>query len=166
MEFKDYYKVLGVERGASEAEIKSAYRKLARKYHPDVNPNNKQAEAQFKDINEAYQVLSDPEKKQKYDQLGADWEHGIDQDEILRRYAGQRASAQGSHFSTGDASDFFEQFFGFGGESPFGSRRSGRGNFSSFGFGARPAAQKAADLSAEVRIGLEETMSGSKRRLA
>ena len=110
MEFKDYYKVLGVERGASEAEIKSAYRKLARKYHPDVNPNNKKAEAQFKDINEAYQVLGDSEKKQKYDQLGADWEHGIDQDEIRRRYASQRQSAQGSQSTSGDASDFFEHF--------------------------------------------------------
>src|ERR1700683_259436 len=164
MEFKDYYKVLGVERGASEAEIKSAYRKLARKYHPDVNPNNKKAEAQFKDINEAYQVLGDSEKKQKYDQLGADWEHGIDQDEIRRRYASQRQSAEGSQFTSGDASDFFEQFFGFGGESPFGARRSGRSN-SGFSFGSRPAAQKAPDLSADVHIGLEETMAGSKRRL-
>ena len=76
MEFSDYYKVLGVERSASEADIKSAYRKLARKYHPDVNPNDKEAEAQFKEINEAYQVLSDAEKRKKYDELGADWEHG------------------------------------------------------------------------------------------
>src|ERR1700733_5090524 len=129
MEFKDYYKVLGVERGASEADIKSAYRKLARKYHPDVNPNNKKAEAQFKEVNEAYQVLSDPEKRRKYDQLGADWEHGLDQEEILRRYAasqgaGRSQGPQGSDFSAGDASDFFEQFFGFG-ESPFNARRTG-----------------------------------------
>src|ERR1700688_1059234 len=76
MEFQDYYKTLGVDRKASEADIKSAYRKLARKYHPDVNPNNKKAEAQFKEDNEAYQVLSDPEKRRKYDQLGAVWSTG------------------------------------------------------------------------------------------
>src|SRR5262249_17505782 len=87
MEFRDYYKVLGVERTATEAEIKSAYRKLARKHHPDVNPNNKDAERQFKEINEAYQVLSDPAKRKKYDELGADWEHGISQEEMMRRYA-------------------------------------------------------------------------------
>ena len=165
MDFKDYYKVLGVERTASEADIKSAYRKLARKYHPDVNPNNKKAEAQFKDINEAYQVLSDPNKKRKYDQLGADWEHGLDQEEILRRYAAsQGKGAQGADFNAGDASDFFSQFFGFG-DSPFTARRSGRGNFQSFSFGAKPGPQKAPDLSADVRIKLEEAMTGSKRRL-
>ena len=86
MEFRDYYKTLGVERGASESEIKSAYRKLARKYHPDVNPNNKEAETRFKQINEAYQVLSDPAKRKKYDELGADWERGTTEDEMRRRY--------------------------------------------------------------------------------
>ena len=166
MEFKDYYKVLGVERSASDADIKSAYRKLARKYHPDVNPNNKKAEAQFKDVNEAYQVLGDAEKRRKYDQLGADWEHGLDQEEILRRYASSQGArgAHGAGFEAGDMSDFFSQFFGFG-ESPFTARRSGPGNFDSFSFGAKPRPQKAPDLTADVRIALEEAMKGAKRRL-
>ncbi len=165
MEFKDYYKTLGVERSGSEADIKSAYRKLARKYHPDVNPNDKKAEAHFKEVNEAYQVLSDPEKRRKYDQLGADWEHGLDQDEILRRYAAsQGGRAEGADFSAGDMSDFFSQFFGFG-ESPFNARRTGPGNFQSFSFGAKPKPQKAPDLSADVRVTLEEAVKGTKRRL-
>jgi len=166
MEFKDYYKVLGVERSASEADIKSAYRKLARKYHPDVNPNNKKAEAQFKDVNEAYQVLGDAEKRRKYDQLGADWEHGLDQEEILRRYAaGQGAhGTHGAGFEAGDMSDFFSQFFGFG-ESPFTARRSGPGHFESFSFGTKPRPQKAPDLTAEVRIELEDAVKGTRRRL-
>ena len=165
MEFKDYYKVLGVERGASAADIKSAYRKLARKYHPDVNPNDKKAEAQFKDINEAYQVLNDAEKRRKYDQLGADWEHGVDQEEILRRYAAsQGREAHGAGFDAADMSDFFSQFFGFG-ESPFNARRTGPGNFQSFSFGGNRAPQKAPDLSADVVITLEEAKAGTKRRL-
>jgi DnaJ-class molecular chaperone len=166
MEFKDYYKVLGVERGASAADIKSAYRKLARKYHPDVNPNDKKAEGQFKDINEAYQVLNDPEKRRKYDQLGADWEHGVDQEEILRRYAAsqQGRESHGAGFEAADMSDFFSQFFGFG-ESPFSARRSGPGNFQSFSFGGKPRAQKAPDLTADVAISLEEAKAGTKRRL-
>ena len=93
MEFQDYYKTLGVDRKASDADIKSAYRKLARKFHPDVNPNNKEAEAKFKEINEAYQVISDPEKRKKYDELGADWEHGVSQEEMMRRYAQQQRAA-------------------------------------------------------------------------
>src|SRR5258708_30150163 len=86
MEFRDYYKTLGVERGASEADIKSAYRKLAGKNHHDLNPNNKDAETRFKQINEAYQVLSDPAKRKKYDELGADWERGTTEEEMMRRY--------------------------------------------------------------------------------
>src|SRR5438034_10364847 len=74
MQYKDYYQTLGVKRGASEKEIKSAFRKMARKLHPDLNPNDKEAEARFKEANEAYEVLSDPDKRKKYDQFGADWE--------------------------------------------------------------------------------------------
>src|ERR1019366_1488915 len=129
MEFKDYYKVLGVERGATEAEIKTAYRKRARKYHPDVNPNNKEAESRFKEANEAYQVLGDAEKRKKYDELGADWERGTSQEEVYRRYAGA-----GGPFAGGDAgggaaggfSDFFERFFA--------GRGGGRAPSSSYGF--------------------------------
>ena len=98
MEFRDYYKVLGVDRGATEAEIKTAYRKLARKFHPDVNPNNKEAERRFKEANEAYQVIGDAEKRKKYDELGADWERGTPQEEVYRRYANA-----GGPFTGGDA---------------------------------------------------------------
>src|SRR6516165_7941402 len=111
MEFRDYYKTLGVERTASDSEIKSSFRKLARKFHPDVNPNNKDAEKRFKEINEAYQVLSDPEKRKKYNLLGADWERGAAEEEVLRRYA----RSGGSGFESAGAggfSDFFERFFG------------------------------------------------------
>ena len=87
MEFRDYYKIPRASSAApQQAEIKSAYRKLARKHHPDVNPNNKDAEARFKQINEAYQVLSDPAKRKKYDELGADWERGTAEEEMMRRY--------------------------------------------------------------------------------
>src|SRR5271170_6755552 len=128
MEFRDYYKVLGVERGATEAEIKSAYRKLARKFHPDVNPNNKDAESRFKEINEAYQVIGDPEKRKKYDQLGADWERGTNEEDMMRRYGGARASAQaGAEAGTGgDFSDFFSSFFSGGGFGGGGSSRRRR----------------------------------------
>ncbi len=170
MEFKDYYKTLGLERSVSDAEIKSTYRKLARKFHPDLNPNNKEAERRFKEINEAYQVLSDAEKRRKYDQLGADWEHGATEDEILRRYAaagaGARPEAGPRWGAAGDMSDFFEQFFGFGG-APFGAGRTGAGaRGGPFGFGGaaeRPA--RAPDVTAEVRIALEDAVRGATRRL-
>ena len=176
MEFRDYYKVLGVERKASEAEIKSAYRKLARKFHPDVNPNNKEAEAKFKELNEAYQVISDPEKRKKYDELGADWEHGVSQEEMMRRYARQQSAAgagaggggAGADFGGGDFSDFFSQFFG-GGGGRSGARSGGRSRggaprgFSTFDFGTEP--QRAPDLRAEAGITLLDAIKGAKRRL-
>jgi curved DNA-binding protein len=161
MEFRDYYKVLGVERTASEADIKSAYRKLARKHHPDVNPGNKDAEKQFKEINEAYQVLSDPAKRKKYDELGADWEHGVSQEEMMRRYA-REAAARGrgddAHFGAGDFSDFFEQFFG-GASERFRAGGGGHG----FGFSAEPV--RAPDIRAEVQVNLYDAIKGARRRL-
>jgi DnaJ-class molecular chaperone len=169
MEFRDYYKVLGVDRSASEADIRSAYRKLARKFHPDVNPNNKEAEQKFKEINEAYQVLGDPEKRKKYDELGADWERGESEEEMMRRYAraGARPGAQGADFS-----DFFESFFGGGGMGGFqtgGGRGWTRFDFTDNlgrGFGRGAPAVKAPDLSTDVTITLREAAAGTKRRLS
>src|SRR5580704_3170936 len=146
MEFQDYYKTLGVDRKASDADIKSAYRKLARKFHPDVNPNNKEAEAKFKQINEVYQVMSDPEKRKKYDELGADWEHGVSQEEMMRRYARQQSAAgagaggggAGADFGGGDFSDFFSSFFGGGGGRSGARSRGAPRGFSTFDFGTEP----------------------------
>src|SRR4051794_52684 len=98
MEYKDYYKVLGVKRNATDKEIKSAYRKLARKYHPDVNPGDSTAEARFKEINEAHAVLSDPEKRKKYDALGPDWQRRFQQT--------YRPQGGGTTTTTVDAGDF------------------------------------------------------------
>lgn len=109
MDYKDYYKILGVNKNASKEEIQSAYRKLAKKYHPDFNPGNKTAEEKFKEINEAHEVLSDPAKREKYDQLGSNWE------DILRQQQYQRPGYrhQNAEWETAsDFSDFFKAFFG------------------------------------------------------
>ena len=87
MEFIDYYKLLGLDKSASQAEVKKAYRKLARKYHPDLNPNDKEAQAKFQQINEAHEVLSDPEKRKKYDEYGKDWKHADQFEEAKRQQA-------------------------------------------------------------------------------
>ncbi|HMO56514.1 MAG TPA: J domain-containing protein [Roseiflexaceae bacterium] len=145
MAYRDYYKVLGVENTASEAEIKKAYRKLARQYHPDINPGNAEAEIKFKEINEAYEVLSDKEKRQKYDRFGRDWQ----------RY--QQAGPNGGGWQSGsggvDFSDFFETLFGGGGRSSGGGAPGG-----SF----RAAGQ---DVEQEVEITLEESFTGTQRSL-
>jgi curved DNA-binding protein len=118
MDFIDYYKILGVEKKASEEVIKKAYRKLARKYHPDLNPNDKEANKKFQQINEANEVLSDPEKRKKYDQYGKDWKHA-EQFEQAKQSRQQTADPRGQTFSggntDGDFSDFFESLFGGGG---------------------------------------------------
>ncbi len=116
MKFVDYYKILGVDKNASEKEIKKAYRKLARKYHPDLNSDNKEAEKKFKQINEANEVLSDPDSRKKYDKYGKDWEHAEEFEKAKQRqqaYGGYQAyegAEQG--YSEDDFSDFFNSMFG------------------------------------------------------
>lgn len=117
MKFIDYYKVLGVSKSASDKEIKAAYRKLARKYHPDLNPDNKEAELKFKEINEANEVLGDPENRKKYDKYGQDWKHGEAFEKAQqqqRQQRQQRPHRQTAHegFSEHEYSDFFESMFG------------------------------------------------------
>lgn len=113
MAFIDYYDVLGVPKTATEKEIKSAYRKLARKYHPDLNPDSKAAELKFKEINEANEVLGNPENRKKYDKYGKDWEHGEEYEKAQQQRQQQRRSRSGQQsYSEQDYSDFFESMFG------------------------------------------------------
>lgn len=116
MDYVDYYKILGVDKSASTEDIKKAYRKLARKYHPDVNPNNKEAHKKFQEINEANEVLSDPEKRKKYDQYGKDWKHAEEFEKARQQQQRQRTyNGGGEYFGGGEESnfsDFFESLFG------------------------------------------------------
>jgi curved DNA-binding protein len=150
VEFKDYYATLGVARDASSAEIKKAFRKLAREFHPDVAKDKKAAETKFKQINEAHEVLSDPEKRKKYDQLGADWENPYAGRASRSPFAGQE-----QEFSFGGTgfSDFFEQYFsggnryGFPGGGPSAGTRERRGG----------------DIEGDILVTLEEIMNGAVR---
>lgn len=126
MDFVDYYKLLGINKTATSKDIKSAYRKLARKYHPDLNPNDKNAKKNFQQINEANEVLSDPVKRKKYDKYGKDWQHSEqfekqNQNQYQNQYQQQQSGSGGSGFSegqsAGDFSDFFESMFGGAGRS-------------------------------------------------
>jgi curved DNA-binding protein len=161
MAFIDYYKVLGVEKTASQDDIKKAYRKLARKYHPDLNPNDKEANRKFQEINEAHEALSDPEKRKKYDEYGENWRQADQFEEAKRNqgtgYAGGSpftgASAGGfseADFSNGDFSDFFESLFGSSG-----ARNSGR----------RSPKYKGQDFQAELQISLQEAYTTHKRTI-
>lgn len=116
MAFIDYYQVLGLTKGASADEIKKAYRKLARKYHPDLNPNDNDAHKKFQQINEANEVLSDPENRKKYDQYGENWQHGEQYEQQRAQYQRQQQSTQGGFGGSddGDFSDFFSSMFGGG----------------------------------------------------
>ena len=152
---KDYYNILGVKRDASEQELKRAYRRLARKHHPDVNPGDKSAEAKFKEINEAYEVLSDKEKRQKYDQFGDQWQHA---DQFARaggqqthsRDFGQGGGAQGFRFEERDLDSLFgEMFQGF---------RTGTTS-------RRAQARHSLDVDYPVEITLEEAYQGASRIL-
>jgi DnaJ-class molecular chaperone len=166
MNYKDYYAILGVPKGAPEKDIKSAYRKLARKWHPDANPTNaREAEEKFKDIQEAYEVLGDPEKRRKYDVLGSDWQRAAreaDQQRTYRQTAGHAA----------------DPFSGFGGFDP-GAQPGGASGFSDFfdmffsGIGRRGAtgpsgfssasAQRGEDLESTIELSLVDAFEGGKK---
>jgi curved DNA-binding protein len=162
MAFIDYYSILGLERTASADDIKKAYRKLARKYHPDVNPNNADAHAKFQQINEANEVLSDPEKRKKYDEYGENWKHAEEYEKARQQQAQNGGFADsgngGFHFSggfsgdeAGDFSDFFENLFG-GAHSMGGNRRT-----SSF---------KGHDYKTELHITLRDAAQTHKQTLS
>ncbi len=166
VQFKDYYETLGVSKAATPDEIKKAFRKLARKHHPDVNKDKKTAETKFKEINEAYEVLSDPEKRKKYDTLGADWERGGPQQPPpgwQHRAGGEGNGGADFHFGGTGFSDFFEQFFGGGGaqRNPFGG---GMGD--ARGFGQRDISQRGQDVEADILVTIEEALHGSKRQVS
>lgn len=155
MDYIDYYKILGVDKSASEADIKKAYRKLARQYHPDLNPNNEDAKKKFQQINEANEVLSDPEKRKKYDQYGKDWAHA-EAFENARRQQGQQnysyqnfdGSADFSGFGgEGDFSDFFSSMFG-------GAETRGRRGRTQF---------RGQDINAEFRLDLKDAYATHKQ---
>jgi curved DNA-binding protein len=157
--YKDYYEILGVPRTASEADIKKAFRKLARQYHPDVAKNKKQAEEKFKEVNEAYEVLKDPEKRKLYDQLGHNWKHG-------QQFQGAPGFENMHYtFNGGDASGFSDFF-----EMIFGQAARGGGRAGSFGpdpFGAFSARQRRGrDAEAEFAISLEDAVKGGRRTLS
>jgi curved DNA-binding protein len=166
MDYKDYYKILEVDKKASQEEIKKAFRKMALKYHPDKNKDNKQAEEKFKLINEANQVLSDPEKRKKYDELGENWAYyeQTGQDPRGRAQSGQ-PGRQEYYYEGGDSpfgdmggsdfSDFFERFFGgAGSSSKQGGRRGGFRNSGDF---------KGSDYQTEMEITLDEAYHGASR---
>ncbi|MBI4834308.1 MAG: J domain-containing protein [Planctomycetes bacterium] len=170
MEYKDYYKILGVSKNASTDEIKSAYRKLARKYHPDVNPGNKEAERHFKEINEANEVLSDSEKRNKYNQLGSDWERvSRDQDYARQYYSRARTSPQWEEVKFGGGGDFSDFFASFFGEEDILSALGGMGGTRFRTSSRQPrgynASQSGQNIEEKLEITLEEAFHGTKRLL-
>ncbi|MEQ9221331.1 MAG: J domain-containing protein [Cyclobacteriaceae bacterium] len=148
MAFIDYYAILGVDKKATPEEIKKAYRKMARKYHPDLNPNDKDAEKNFKEINEANAVLSDPENRKKYDQYGEEWKHA-DQFEQARRSSQSSQRQASENFAEGDFSDFFDSFFGGG---------TGRRHHHQVKF-------KGPDYNAELQLNIKDIYTTHKRTL-
>jgi curved DNA-binding protein len=152
MTFVDYYKILGIDKNASPKEVKNAYRKLARKYHPDLNPNDKDAKENFQQINEANEVLSDPEKRKKYDQYGKDWQHA-EEFEKAKQYQEQTYNSQGSKFSGAQSGADFSEFF----ESMFGGTTAGsRG---------RQAKYRGEDFNAELHLDLIDAYKTQKQTL-
>ncbi len=174
MDYKDYYQILGVDKKASEKDMKKAYRKLARQYHPDVNPGNPEAEAKFKEINEAYEVLSNKEKRQKYDELGANWKQYEQWQKAGGNAQGQPfswgqtgfgnggAGQSGYQYRTVTAEEMEELFGGNGGYSDFFSQFFG-GNDSRSSQQYQPRPRKGQDFEQPVEITLEEAFGGTTR---
>jgi len=149
MDFIDYYKLLEIDKNASEADIKKAYRKLARKYHPDLNPNNEDAKKKFQQINEANEVLSHTENRKKYDKYGKDWQNGEAYDNARKSQGNnQNYSNQGQGYDNGDFSDFFESMFG-----------------GSSNRGARQSKFKGQDLNATLNLDLKDVFETHKRTI-
>ena len=166
VQYKDYYETLGVPRSAGDADIKKSFRKLAREFHPDVAKDKKRAEEKFKEINEAYEVLSDPAKRKKYDELGANWKSGADFRPPPgwegfsdgQAFRGRGAGGREFEFQFGGTgfSDFFEQFFG--------SRKRGGGFSPRGGFADEEEfAERGRDIEGDIMVTLEEAMRGSVR---
>jgi curved DNA-binding protein len=159
MEFIDYYKILELDKSASDADIKKAYRKLARKLHPDLNPNDANAKKKFQQINEANEVLSDPEKRKKYDKYGKDWQHGEEYEKHEQARQQQQSqyggySSQGGGFDDGgDFSDFFGSMFG------------GSGGGASFGGRGGSVKYKGQDVNAELHLDLKEVYRSQQQTL-
>jgi len=143
MQFIDYYKALEIPKTATETDIKKSYRKLARKYHPDLNPNNKEAEKKFKEINEANEVLSNPENRKKYDKYGKDWQHADEIEKMNKQQRSQRSSG-GYNFGGGENSGDFSEFF----ESMFGGRAGG----------SRQAKFRGEDVNAELNLNIRDVL--------
>jgi curved DNA-binding protein len=164
VQYKDYYESLGVARTASDADIKKAFRKLAREYHPDVAKDKKKAEERFKEINEAYEVLSDPAKRRKYDELGANWKSGSEFRPPpgwgggTRDFRGGRPGSQHYEFSGTGFSDFFEQLFG--GRARGGA---GRGFPGGTAFDDDDFSRRGRDVEGDIMVTLEEARNGSVR---
>jgi curved DNA-binding protein len=186
MEYKDYYEVLGIKKSAKKDEIKKAYRKLARQYHPDVNPGDKAAEEKFKEINEAYEVLSDPDKRGKYDQFGSQWQQytrsgGRPEDFDWGAWSAQPGGGGGTYTRTvsqeefeqmfgggmggmGGFSDFFETLFGGMSRGQSSGRRSA-GFEDLFGGGYNQGPTRGRDSQHSIPINLEEAFHGATRLL-
>jgi curved DNA-binding protein len=165
--YKDYYQILGVPRTASDAEIKKAFRKLAREHHPDVAKDKKAAEEKFKEINEANEVLSDPEKRKKYDTLGPNWQDGggFQPPPGWQGGGGRRGrgGAREFHFGGTGFSDFFEQFFGGGGSQSYGFPMDEE-YFETGGGQAR--ARRGSDVEGDILVTLDEAMHGTMRTIS
>ncbi len=149
MDFVDYYKILGISKTATSKDIKTAYRKLARKFHPDLNPNDKDANKKFQQINEANEVLSDPEKRKKFDQYGKDWQHA-EENKNAGRYQQQSSNSRGARYSEGQSGDSFSDFF----ESMFGGAAAGR---------QRQVKYRGKDYTTEIHLNLIDAYSTHKK---